>query len=282
MNQARVTGICESIIAPLSEKLDNLLETLALKKDIDSLVSNLKNEIEKRDKKISHMQVQIDDQTITILEMQEKLCSHNDRILASEQNTSANENVTESSNIDPAKESIENIIVGDSIIKHVKSENLSEHVTEVISGSGARIEMVYEKIDELSETYNAQNIVLHIGSNNIPHDRPATVASKIIKLVKHVQTKMPKTRIHVSAILPKHGSSFLRGIDMINCQLFDSSFVHGFNFIAHPNSFARNGHLNPRMFAPTEVRLDNPVHLSYAGVAQLERNIKHHLSKASL
>ena len=112
------------------------------------------------------------------------------------------------------------------------------------------------------------NCFVHVGTNHAPSEEPNVVSAKLIGLMKELRHNMPATGLHFSAILPKHDSSWLPGIDTINKRVHIASRVIGFSFIQH-RKFAIEGEINSLLISI------GGVHPSYKGVAQLTIDIMH-------
>ena len=62
------------------------------------------------------------------------------------------------------------LIIGDSIIKHIDVNRIYPgHTNMKVCLPGARADKVYEKIVELNHKYCYDTVIVHVGSNYIPH-----------------------------------------------------------------------------------------------------------------
>ena len=95
-------------------------------------------------------------------------------------------------------------IVGDSIIQHVEGWDLStndRHVA-VKSFSGARITNMDDYLRPLLRK-KPDEIILHVGTNNIRDESPRSVAEGIVNLVTRIQHDFPTTHLAISPLLPR-------------------------------------------------------------------------------
>ena len=95
-------------------------------------------------------------------------------------------------------------IAGDSIIQHVQGWKLStsdKHVA-VKSFSGARIADMDDYLKPLLRK-DPDEIILHVGTNNIRDESPRSVAEGIVNLVTQAQQDFPSTRLAISPLLPR-------------------------------------------------------------------------------
>ena len=95
-------------------------------------------------------------------------------------------------------------IAGDSIIQHVQGWDLStndKHVA-VKSFSGARIADMEDYLKPLLRK-EPDEIILHVGTNNIRDESPRSVAEGIVNVVTQIQQDFPSTRLAISPLLPR-------------------------------------------------------------------------------
>ena len=95
-------------------------------------------------------------------------------------------------------------IAGDSIIQHVQGWDLStndKHVA-VKSFSGAQIADMDDYLRPLLRK-KPDEIILHVGTNNIRDESPRSVAEGIVNLVTQIQHGSPTTHLAISPLLPR-------------------------------------------------------------------------------
>ena len=173
---------------------------------------------------------------------------------------------------------IDNVIAGDSIVKHVDVSGL-EGKSELICLPGARPRQVENAVRKLAKTANIKNLVLHYGTNSISSLPPLDICKEIEESVRRTQLELPNTSIHLSALLPKIDSTYNRTINFINNYICDMTNDMDFGFVQH-SSFAFQGHLSKRMYSPSEWKDQMPIHPSHEGARLMSTNFKLHLCKS--
>ena len=81
---------------------------------------------------------------------------------------------------------------------------------------GTQIAEVRSKLMDLNDKYEINNLLLNVGSNEIPLKDPLEVARELSDLITEIKVYMPATKLYVSAIFPKIGPEYLPGINEIN------------------------------------------------------------------
>jgi hypothetical protein len=167
------------------------------------------------------------------------------------------------------------LLIGDSIIKHVNTQKVSNKPVDLVCLPGARCFEVYSKLLDILKTTDYDQIIVHVGTNSIPQLDARFVSNSILDFLSKLRMLAPNSKISWSSILPKFDSSFNQGINFINRNIFSR-----FNMIKkmgapvnHGNFFKKNGCVDPSLFC------NDAVHLSYKGVTALEKSLKHHLMK---
>ena len=162
---------------------------------------------------------------------------------------------------------IDVLLIGDSIIRHI-------NVNKLVSGScmkvclpGARVDRVLSAVDELNQEFIFTRIVVHIGTNYIPHKSRRYIRRELIRCIDVLRNLMPNTHVILSDILPRTSERFMSGIHEINswireycldnqCGHMDHSFF-GKSFNTDRNSIRGDG-----------------VHLNFFGVKQLQDSME--------
>ena len=138
------------------------------------------------------------------------------------------------------------VIVGDSMIKYVKGWEISSATNRVTvkSFSGASVEDMTDFIKPILRK-KPENIVLHIGTNNLRNDDAKSVADGITNLAHSIQQQCPDIEIIVSGVITRSddmsASSRVRETNKLVKSMCDQN---DWNFI--PNSNIKNTHLNVR------------------------------------
>ena len=90
-------------------------------------------------------------------------------------------------------------IAGDSIMQHVLGWDLStndKHVAvKSFSGDGG--------LFQAHDRKEPDEIILHVGTNNIRDESPRSVAEGIVNLVTQIQQDFPTTHLTISPLLPR-------------------------------------------------------------------------------
>ena len=127
--------------------------------------------------------------------------------------------------------------------------------------------VIREALQDLVQSYDFNNIYLHVGSDEIPEKTPFCVAQELSMFMAEIRVYLPTTKVYLSAILPKLDDNFLPGINELNHLLCNSCNAFGYVFVQHP-SFAKQGHINWSFFAWDSVHLNRRV------IYQLTTDIK--------
>jgi hypothetical protein len=171
---------------------------------------------------------------------------------------------------------IDLVIAGDSIVKHLDIDSLPGS-NKLICLPGARAHKVHVAVKKLVRTANVKKLVLHFGTNNIPYQTPMQICQELSDSLKQIQLELPESEISLSAILPKIGVQYNRGINFINNYMFELCNELGMGFIQH-TTFCE-GQLNKKLYAPNEWRDGRAIHPSHEGALLMMTNIKLHILK---
>ena len=167
------------------------------------------------------------------------------------------------------KEELDLVICGDSIVKSIQPDLINPGKdNKLICLPGGKISHIRKAVIELSKSHTVKHLVLHVASNDTSSDPPAVVIRNMRSLIKEIKHNMPTTTLHISAVLPKINSSWLRGLNEINKGLYESEIEMGYCFIQHPK-FASQGHIDDSLYS------GDAIHLNKRGVAQLAIDIKY-------
>jgi hypothetical protein len=269
------SDLCEKIVDKFGARLREEIGAI-----VDSLKIDLLSELVKRDKRIADIEseviflrdaVAVNNVKISKLEIQVAEMSLDIATLihAPRPQSSAHDA--------PLLPTLDTVIAGDSIVKHIDVKAL-DGVNSLVCLPGARAHKVHLAVTKLAQKANIKNLVLHMGTNNIPHQSPMQICNELADTLKRVQLELPNTAIHFSAILPKVNICLNRGINFINNFIFDLCEDLGIGFVEH-SSFCQDGQMNKKYYAPTEWREGRAIHPSHEGALLLQTNIKLHLMK---
>ena len=102
-------------------------------------------------------------------------------------------------------------IAGDSIIRHVQGWDLSTNDRHVVvkSFSGARIADMDDYLRPLLRK-KPDEIILHVGTNNIRDESLRSVAEGIVNLVTQIQHDSPTTHLAIPPLLPRSDNLVLK------------------------------------------------------------------------
>ena len=98
------------------------------------------------------------------------------------------------------------LVIGDSIIKHLKPMSLSSENVRVFCKTlpGARVENVFEHAHLLANKYRANEVVLHIGTNNLVNTDPSMLVAQIESLGDQILANCSTvSAIVLSSIIPR-------------------------------------------------------------------------------
>ena len=279
----------EKLLLPIKDCLKNLatkqsLLNLPTKADLNSELQQLfesvtihvGEELAKRDKKFT-AELKLRDERIDKLEAQiQELCQNNKSAPETEhsrQTTYAPELFSTVEN--SQKENVDLCLIGDSIVKHIDLEKINPgSINKKLCTPGGKIENAREQLKSVSLNNNVKKLIFCTGTNHIPQEKPLDVAKKLINLIRDAKHNLPDSQIFVSAILPKYGKSYARGINIINRTLFQASKLYKFDLIFNLQ-FQVNGAQNDALYGMDEL------HLNRRGVARLAKNFKYRLKKLS-
>lgn len=171
--------------------------------------------------------------------------------------------VSEPQTKNSAKTKRNTVIVGDSIIKFVKGwelSNPSQRVT-VKSFSGANLEDMDDFINPILRKKPDQ-LVLHIGTNDLRHAESQVVAHGVINLAHKIEQQCPGIDIIVSGILIRTDVKALADrVSETNRLIKSLCNQNNWNFLTNSNIVA--SHLNSR-----------GLHLNPSGSQLLQSNFK--------
>ena len=169
------------------------------------------------------------------------------------------------------------LIVGDSIPKWVDPAKVArkDSISKLVCLPGKKTGEIKEAVKAEIAEVEYESIVVHSGTNSIPHDTPRKVANELIQAAVTLKEMSPKSNVLLSEVLPKiKGSTdIIPGIHLINFYLHQAAMYLDFQVIPHP-SFIKNNNIDLSLFAKKEVEENRPTHLSGKGVVQFARDIK--------
>ena len=182
--------------------------------------------------------------------------------------------ITKYSKTTQPKEKKDILIIGDSIVKHLDPKKISDRQTDIHCLPGARCDEISAELSELLKKKHYSHIFLHTGTNYIPQHDPRYISNKILDFLSHVRKLAPTSNVSWSSILPKYDDSFRKGINIINQSIFNKhTMIKRMGLPVNHAQFFKNklGGIDCELFC------HDAVHLSYKGVAALEKSFKYHI-----
>ena len=259
-----------------TDTLDSICEKVgeSLRLEITSAMGNLKaflaNELRKSEARTNIVVEALKSEVATL---KNDLTASNSKVAGLEATVRDMKKATHNIASAPAPvPAYDTVIAGDSIVKHCNVNEL-EGNNKLICLPGARCFAVHRAVSAFTKTATVKNLVLHLGTNHVPLQSPAGVATEIANTLKRVQLELPNTKIFFSAILPKYDASMNPAINFINSCIRGLCRVNGFGYIAH-GDFCTQNIFNEKLFSPSEWRWGEPVHPSHDGVKTLMRDIR--------
>ena len=111
------------------------------------------------------------------------------------------------------------VIQGDSIVKNVQGWKLSTNARSVVKAfPGAKVEDMFHYI---KPTLNQQpdEIILHVGTNDIKHLAPRAIAERIVDLGNNIVSQCPNIKVTISNLLCRSDDGLL------NAREDESTFI---------------------------------------------------------
>ena len=169
-----------------------------------------------------------------------------------------------------AREKIDVLLIGDSIIKYVDTSQLTNGTALKSCIPGARANLILPEISQLSQKYVFTRVVIHVGTNYIPHKSGRYIRRELIKLLDTIQELLPNSDVVLSEILPRTSPDYMNGINNINRWMREYCLEHGMGHIQH--------HYFGQTFTTDRKSICwDGVHLNYIGVAKLQGSLARYL-----
>lgn len=125
------------------------------------------------------------------------------------------------------------VIVGDSILKNIQGWSLSDSNNHVVVKPfpGATITDMEDFIKPIIRK-EPEDMILHIGTNDVKKLTPRCLAEGITNLAIQIQQESPNTGITISGILPRNDNLHLEGkINETNRSMEAICKQHKWNFV---------------------------------------------------
>ena len=126
------------------------------------------------------------------------------------------------------------LLIGDSMVKNIdykKLERAARKKTVCHSYSGAKVGQIKEKIDEYwSENHQYEQIIIHVGTNDLVHKQPEKVAEEMETLIDRVKAHTKK--VAVSSVVKRYDNKVnASNISRYNNLLQELCIKHKIAFI---------------------------------------------------
>ena len=105
------------------------------------------------------------------------------------------------------------VIVGDSMVKNVRSLDLSNQKNKVIvkSFSSATTEDMGDYLKPILRK-EPKNLILHVGTNDLKALEPAHLSNSVESLAINIEENSPNTSVSISALLPRKDPQLSKNI----------------------------------------------------------------------
>ena len=170
------------------------------------------------------------------------------------------------------------LLIGDSMIKYVDANRLMHtRKNDKLCIPGATIETIENEIVKHYKHSNNDmytDVLVHVGTNNIPHDHPNIVINSLARLMHTVQKSFPRAEMYFSGIIPKYSNAYIIITDKINYALRNWCRVNGYHFVDTRGLFVNSKY---------RIRFDrlsknDRLHLNRAGVQALAKYFTFYLN----
>ena len=98
------------------------------------------------------------------------------------------------------------------MLKYIQGKRLSRSAGGKIyskSFSGAKVQHMKHYVIPTIEELNPDEVILHVGTNDLRHDDARTVADGIVNLAQQIYSSYPCTKIAISEIITREDDSSL-------------------------------------------------------------------------
>ena len=159
------------------------------------------------------------------------------------------------------------VILGDSIVKNVqgwKLPNNSSSKSLVKAFPGAKVDDIFHYVKP-TLIHHPDEIIIHVGTNDVKHSSPKTIAEHITDLGKCIVADSPETKVSISSLLCRSDDHSLdMKVKEVNKHLSTFASQSGWKFISHSN--ISGVHLNA-----------SGLHLNRLGTETLLNNFTKHI-----
>ena len=244
------------------------LEAKALQDENKSLITALRllnGEIEKENKSSNlHADESLEDPVQQDSEWNQVTSKKRKRQGKKNQNNDSDNNVKSSSHTTNPSEKKSVVILGDSMTHNIQGRKLSKEKYVVSkSFSGSTVEDMSDFVKPFLRR-SPDEIILHIGTNNLSTDEPKQLGEKIVNLARFIERESPLSKLAVSSLIVRK-DDLDRKVKTVNKTLRSFCNSNGWTFISNENidaSCINKGGL----------------HLNRKGVYKLAGNFRNHIN----
>ena len=143
---------------------------------------------------------------------------------------------------------------------------------------GARCPRLFSEVASIAQEHSFSEVIVHVGTNYMyTGDQPDETADEIVNFLHALSNMMPSSKIPFSQVLPRilcEGPEIretLNAIRRTNELVYDACHYHRHGFIEHVDFRPYRGRIDRNLLAR------DGCHLSFNGVAAIERSIREHL-----
>ena len=167
----------------------------------------------------------------------------------------------------PKKSKPSVVIAGDSMVKYINGWKVCPHnsSTQVKSFPGATVNDMSHYIKPSLER-KPDEIILHVGTNDIKFKEAREIAEKVVDLGREIQNESPDTKVTISSIINRSDDSLNSKIKEVNKIVAKFAKQNHWTFLSNAN--INKGHLNSR-----------GLHLNPEGTKILASNFISHIKK---
>lgn len=126
-------------------------------------------------------------------------------VFADKSNEAANQNQQPGAGISDKRKTT--VIIGDSMVSRIQGWKMTDKSNKITVKSfpGATTDDMSDYIKP-SLKYRPDNIILHIGTNNLRSNSPNQIAEEIVKLCEFIESESPMTKVAVSLLTTRQDS----------------------------------------------------------------------------
>ena len=159
------------------------------------------------------------------------------------------------------------VVLGDSIVKYVQGRNLSTKVRSVVkSFSGSRVYHMFHYMKPSLEL-KPDEIILHLGTNDLKYSSPEYVAERIADLGHSIVAESHTTKVTISSLTCRSDNILLDDkVVQVNSYLNTYARQNGWSILS--NSIITTSHLNA-----------SGLHLNVSGTNILSSNFSKHINR---